>query len=317
MGMETAGGKALTERDQQALDTLELRLKTLLPEEYQDSYEEVRSDPMRSAALKYNADGTVAWDEIWGSFCDLAMAGGPPHKGRLLEPGSQADIGEAPGRYEEVTDEICRGIVMASELPAKPSPAAGWVRVSCFSETMADWMLRAITMENVAVRSCGALLELPAAPHFRLEKEIKNVVTVVAKTSHYWMGHLPRAQKQAIADVFARLAVESPLIAPGDAGGSAGSGIPLATAEKMTASIRSGTNLSPSNVAYAGWLGVDCPSVRAAVWMMRLMVVSNVLSRREGTLLFVPINAASDPDGGVVVRSLTRIHRLAAARGVL
>src|SRR6185436_2201460 len=59
--------------------TLDTRLKLLLPEEYRDSYEAMQPKPMGSAPLKYDADGHVAWDQIWGSFCDLAMAGGPPH----------------------------------------------------------------------------------------------------------------------------------------------------------------------------------------------------------------------------------------------
>ena len=69
---------------------LELRIRTLLPEQYQDTYEAIQPTPMRSAGLEYDPDGNVAWDRMWGSFCDLAMAGGPPHKGRLLEPGTEA-----------------------------------------------------------------------------------------------------------------------------------------------------------------------------------------------------------------------------------
>ena len=71
---------------------------------------------MGSAALKYDADGQVAWDQIWGSFCDLAMAGGPPHKGTLLEPGTEAEIDAQFGRYDEVGEEICRGISMVTGL---------------------------------------------------------------------------------------------------------------------------------------------------------------------------------------------------------
>ena len=78
--------------DQGALEALEGRLKAILPAEYQDCYEDVQPVSMGSAGLKYGDDGKVAWDEIWGSFCDLAMAGGPPHKGTLLEPGSRAEI---------------------------------------------------------------------------------------------------------------------------------------------------------------------------------------------------------------------------------
>ena len=74
--------------------------------------------------------------------------------------------------------------------------------------------MRAIVMENVAARRRGAILELPAAPHFRLEKEIKNVITVIAKTCHYWVGHIPHDQQQAIAELFITMAGESPLIEP-------------------------------------------------------------------------------------------------------
>src|SRR5262245_50875371 len=107
-------------RDEE-LARLDFRVKTMLPEEYQDSYETLEPVPMRSAGLKYDADGRVAWDEIWGSFCDLAMAGGPPHKGSLLEPASPADVFAQPERYAEVVEEICRGIILATQLDARRS----------------------------------------------------------------------------------------------------------------------------------------------------------------------------------------------------
>ena len=165
--------------DRRELDELDQRLRVLLPETYQE-WETLEPKPMKSAGLKYGPDGKVAWDQIWGSFCDLAMAGGPPHRGRLLEPGSKDAIDADPARYEEVVDEICRGITLASELPARASERPGWVSVDCYSDTMASWLLRAIVMENVAARSHGRELMLPAAPHFRVEKEIKNVITVIA-----------------------------------------------------------------------------------------------------------------------------------------
>jgi len=183
------------------LETLDTRIKTLLPEEYRDSYEAVQPVSMGSAGLKYDADGQVAWDQMWGSFCDLAMAGGPPHKGMLLEPGTEADIDADYGRYDKVVDEICRGIRMVTGLRSYMSPTPGWVSVTCLGDGMAAWLVRAIVMENVAARRRGAILELPAAPHFRLEKEIKNVITVIAKTCHYWLGHMPHEQQQAVAEL--------------------------------------------------------------------------------------------------------------------
>jgi hypothetical protein len=279
--------------DQHALEELDLRLRVLLPATYQDSYENLEPTPMGSAGLKYGPDGKVAWDQIWSTFCDLAMAGGPPHKGTLLEPGTSDEIGAAPERYEEVVEEICRGITLASELPAQPSSFPGWVSVDCYSETMAAWLLRAIVMENVSVRSRGRELLLPAAPAFRLEKEIKNVITVVAKTTHYWMAHMSRAQKSAIADLFANISALSPLIEPADR-----------------------DQLVHRSFSEGGWNRIDCPSVKAAVWMMRGMVVHNVLARREETTLFVANNPATDPGGVIVARTVMLIHRLAAIRGL-
>ena len=50
--------------------------------------------------------------------------------------------------------------------------------------------MRAIIVENVMVRRQGYILFLPAGPQFTLQREIKNVVTVIAKTVHYWSAHL-------------------------------------------------------------------------------------------------------------------------------
>jgi sirohydrochlorin cobaltochelatase len=303
------------ERDDRGwLEELDVRLKTLLPAEYQHSYEDVQPLSMRSAGLKYGSDGTVAWDKIWGSFCDLAMAGGPPHKGALLEPGVEADINAQFARYDEVAEEICRGIGLVSGLRAYVSPTPGWVRVTCQSDGMAEWLRRAITMENVAARRSGGTLDLPAAPHFRLEKEIKNVVTVTAKTCHYWTGHLPRAQQHAIAALFVQIARETPLIEP-DSSPSRPRAARLAAA--IAGTIHGETGLVRSNHEYEGWLGLQCPGVRRAVWMMRALVASNVLARREGTVLFVPINPSTDGKGSIVTTVVGRMHRLAGVRGIL
>jgi sirohydrochlorin cobaltochelatase len=302
--------------DQRALEILDSRLRTMLPEEYQDSYEEVQPVPMRSAGLKYGADGKVAWDEIWGSFCDLAMAGGPPHKGTLLEAGTRTAIEAQPERYAEVTDEIRRGVELVTELPAELAPIPGWIRVTCLNETMARWLLRAIVMENVAIRREHHMLDLPAAPGFRVEKEIKNVVTVIAKTCHYWLGHMPRAQQRAIGNLFLTIDDESPAVEPvfpDDVAAAASQALAASIARRL----QQESGLASATHRYAGWVGVDCPSVRAAIWMMRALVVSNVLSRREDGVLFVPVNPESDPAGNTVVRSVARTHRLAAARGLL
>src|SRR5687768_17399661 len=48
--------------DQHALEELDVRLKMMLPKEYQDSYESLQPVSMGSAGLKYDADGKVAWN---------------------------------------------------------------------------------------------------------------------------------------------------------------------------------------------------------------------------------------------------------------
>jgi hypothetical protein len=295
--------------DQAAYEALELRLKTILPEEYQDCYDDVQPVSMGSAGLKYGRDGKVAWNDIWATFCDLAMAGGPPHKGALLESGSRAAIDAEPDRYRQVVDEICRGVTMVTDLVAEPSPVPGWVRVDCETSGMAEWLVRAIVMENISARCEGAFLDLPAGPGYRIEKEIKNVITVIAKTCHYWLEHMWATQRRDIANLFATMAAQSPLVQPAYSS--------FDRHQTMGEAIERATGLHPSNHRCVGWLGLECPNVRAAVWMMRALVAGNVLARREETTLFVPVNPASDPDGGAVVKSVIRIHGFASARGIL
>ncbi|MEO7134686.1 MAG: hypothetical protein ABI024_10750 [Vicinamibacterales bacterium] len=307
----------MTVEDERALEVLEQRFRAILPEEYQDSYEDVQPVSMGSAGLRFGADGKVAWNEMWATFCDLAMAGGPPHKGTLLEPASRLAVDAQPAEYAAVIHELCRGVRMVSGLPVHPSVSPGWISVSCESESMAGWLLRAITVENVAVRAGGAILDLPAAPHYRIEKEIKNVVTVIAKTCHYWMGHLWQTEQQAIGRLFDTISAAVPLVVPAESGDSDLVAIQQVVSTRMADAIHEATSLSRAPSHYASWLGIEYGSVRAAVWMMRMLVVSNVLSRREGSVLFVPVNAAQDPEGTKVANTVAYLHRLASAKGLL
>lgn len=179
--------------EQAALDYLE-RLAdaqySILPKDYRGRLDTVAPTSMGSASLIYDADGKVRWDSIWTSFCDLAMAGGPPHRGSLLTNVPIEDIERQQDQYDQVVAELRRGIELASRLPTCESNLPGWIGVRCHDERMAAWMLRAIIVENILVRREGAILFLPAGPEFRIEKEIKNVITAVAKTTHYWFGHL-------------------------------------------------------------------------------------------------------------------------------
>jgi sirohydrochlorin cobaltochelatase len=168
---------------------------SVLPPRYRGD-RAVSAAPMAAAELIYDAEGRVAWDRMWrldepGSpFCELALAGGPPHRGELLEPVTPDVVQADQEGYTRVLSELLRGIHMTTGLRAIMSRAPGWIGVQCTSEEMAIWLLRAIVVENISVRREGSRLFLPAGPQFRLEHEIRNVITALAKTHHYWQEHL-------------------------------------------------------------------------------------------------------------------------------
>lgn len=159
----------------------------ILPPRYQINIPSAA--PMGAAALKYDSMGNADWGAIWTDFCDLALAGGPPHRGTLLEPINTDIVLVNPEGYERVVSELERGIFTVTGLPVIRSAALGWIGMECDSEDMALWLLRAIIVENISVRREDKVLYFPASPDFRLEKEIKNVITVIAKTTHYWKEH--------------------------------------------------------------------------------------------------------------------------------
>ncbi len=168
-----------------AIADLERRMKEILP----PSERAASPQPMGSAPMKTDDGGEVAWDEMWTDFCDLAMAGGPSHRGTLLEAVAAEECRAEPERYQAVVAEIARGISMVTALPVHTSASLGWVGVECDCQEMALWLVRAIIVENVMVRREENTIFLPAGPNFSLQGEIKNVITVVAKTVHYWSAH--------------------------------------------------------------------------------------------------------------------------------
>ncbi len=167
----------------------EARIAAILPPRYRDPGIVVSSAPMGAAPLQRDAEGRVAWDQMWQGFCELGLAGGPPHRGTLLEAISPDEALASPERYAEVRAELARGLRMVTGLRVVLDGPPGWIGLACVDEEMAIWLMRAIVVENVMVRRERAVLYLPAGPRFTLEGEIKNVVTVVAKTYHYWTQH--------------------------------------------------------------------------------------------------------------------------------
>lgn len=152
--------------------------------------------PMAAAPMRYRPDGEVDWGNMWDSFCVLASEGGPPHRADMLY--SPMTVESNNPAYQLVVQEIIRGIGEVSGLPAEAGPV-GWVKVGCESLAMAEWLADNINQENVQARQEGAYLLVPAGADFSLKGEIKNVITAVAKTSHYWRNHLPIEVKRTLA----------------------------------------------------------------------------------------------------------------------
>lgn len=178
---------------------IERKLAEFLPPRYQNGNgDEVSAAPMSAADLVFDGDGQVAWNEIWEDFCDLALAGGPAHRDTLLEPVDPALVKLNPSGYKKTLAELARGITLVTGLPVIESKAPGWIGMQCASDEMAIWLLRAIVVENVFARRENNILYFPAGPHFQLQKEIKNIVTVIAKTTHYWTEHISYSRGLAL-----------------------------------------------------------------------------------------------------------------------
>src|SRR4051812_15679734 len=250
------------------LAALDEKVNALLPPRYQHCYGAVSPDSMGSATLKYGPNGKVAWNQIWTTFCDLALAGGPPHRGKLLEPVSGEEVAADLARYAEAVSEIERAVRSTTGLSVTTGHAPGWVGVQCESQAEAAWLQFAVTAENVSARRSKAVLHLPAGPGFRVEKEIKNVVVALAKSYHYWEGHLTATQQGLAGEHVWEPAT------PTEAAANP-TKYKAAADEVKDALLAAG--LSPLPRRYAGWVGFQAADEEEAVWLLRAVLVNQVL----------------------------------------
>ena len=142
-------------------------MAALLPPRYRDSAATVSAAPTGAVDLTFDATGQVAWDRMWQGFCGLALAGGPPHRGTLLEPASREVIAADADRYAAVVRELARGLGLVTGLSVETDGRPGWVGLVCSSEAMAIWLMRAVVVENVLARREGARLDYRRAPTSR------------------------------------------------------------------------------------------------------------------------------------------------------
>jgi sirohydrochlorin cobaltochelatase len=144
---------------------------------------------MSSAPFVWRRDGRPDWGAMWTTFCELALYGGPPQRGP-----DTALPAPAASSSPEMLAELQRGIRETTGLAAEPGEP-GWIAIGCESRRMAAWLCAAIIVENVDARVDGDRLLVPAGSDFVLEDQVRSVVTVVAKTHHYWREHLSRSAR--------------------------------------------------------------------------------------------------------------------------
>ncbi len=287
-----------TSRNLQAeLKALDDRINEFLPARYQHCYNEVPPTSMGSATLKYDEYGRVAWGEIWTTFCDLALAGGPPHRGKLLEPPPVEEVEAEPRRYAEVLAEIDRAIGLATGAATLPGYAPGWIGVPCAAVDEATWLQFSVNAENVSARRRGRTLQIPAGPHFRPEKEIKNLVVSLFKSLHYWDGHLTDAQQKLAEHENWEPATAADAAADPESHAAASAAIESAFRD-------AGLTISPRR--YPGWIGAETADEETAVWLLRAILVERVLARREDHVLYLPIEVAADANRGARVAAVFR-----------
>ena len=186
-----------------------------------------------------------------------------------------------------MVSEIGRAIGLTTGLPVIDGYAPGWVGVQCESAAEAAWLQFAVTAENVSARRRKAVLHLPAGPAFRVEKEIKNVVVALAKSYHYWDGHLTAAQQSLAGERVWEPATPAEAAAtPSEYKAAVG---------EVEDGLRA-AGLSPLPRRYVGWVGFQTAGEEEAVWLLRAVLVNQVLARREERVLFLPVGAAPDAD---------------------
>ncbi|MFO0879870.1 MAG: hypothetical protein U0840_21190 [Gemmataceae bacterium] len=271
-----------------AQSALEARVHALLPARYQCRLDSVSPTSMGSASLKYAADGSIAWGEIWTHYCELALAGGPPHRGTWLDAPEPEALADDPANLQIVAHEICRGINLASDLTAVASSEPGWVAVLCPTEGMARWMHRAVVAENVFARRAGEHLLVPAGPNFRPAKEVKNVVVALSKTSHYWVDHFREDERTATSEILAANDVHllGPLL---PAERLVHLNEVTRANEEVAHQIGPATALPARPASVAGWVEVGLDNEQTAAWFTRGIIALDVLARREEQRLYLPV----------------------------
>src|SRR5262249_35165698 len=103
--------------------------------------------PMSAAPFLLREDGRPDWGAMWSSFCELALYGGPPHRGpdnplRAPEASAADSASEAA-----MVEEMRRGIWETTGLYAEPT-GGGWLAVACGTRAMGARLCATLLLQN-------------------------------------------------------------------------------------------------------------------------------------------------------------------------
>lgn len=143
--------------------------------------------PQTAPEFLWNEDGSPDWGGMWITFCELALYGGPSQRG--FDTAIPAPRPEDLREHSDIdaVAEIQRGIWETTGLDSEIDPAEpGWLKVLTYGPKMAAWLAASIILENVSARCQDEFLYVPASAGFTLKDEVVSIISVVAKTNHYW-----------------------------------------------------------------------------------------------------------------------------------
>ena len=142
---------------------------------------------MKAAEIIYDQNGNPEWNKMWNSFCNLAAEGGPSHRDNL----HRISFPEKNFVYDEtIKNEIARGLRLLNA-NVKEINNKGEIYIDLIFPNKAKWFRNIIDLENVAAKQKGKYLILPWSGNYKIDKEVKSLMTVWGKASHYWREHRP------------------------------------------------------------------------------------------------------------------------------
>ena len=232
------------------------------PRMYQDSYEDVQPVSMGSAGLKYGArrhrwrgtrsgerSATWRWPAARRTRARCSNRAPRRHR-RAARPlrGGRRKRSAAASRWRPISTArpVARARLGARDLSQRRRWPAG-----CCARS--SW--------RTSPRSArGRRSTFPPRRTFGSRKRSRTSSPSSPRPATTGLGHMPCAQQRAIADLFATMAEESPLVEPALASDDGAE--PSARRTVAPAWLRSIARhrAAPAPHRYAGWLGVECPT---------------------------------------------------------